>query len=66
MSEPQTELDARSFPDTIGLFATGIAVIVARTGGEVLAMTANAVTAVSLEPLLVMFCPSKRSNMARL
>ena len=28
-------------------------------------MTANAVSSVSLDPMLVMFCPSKRSNLAR-
>jgi len=47
------------------LFATGVAVIVARAGEETLAMTANAVSSVSLDPMLVMFCPSKRSNLAR-
>ncbi len=57
--------DAREFRNTMGLFATGVAVIVARADREVLAMTANAVSSVSLEPMLVMFCPSKRSNLAR-
>jgi flavin reductase (DIM6/NTAB) family NADH-FMN oxidoreductase RutF len=55
----------RVFCDTIGLFATGVAVIVARAEHEVLAMTANAVTSVSLEPMLVMFCPGRKSNLAR-
>ncbi len=57
--------DPRQFRNTIGLFATGVAVIVARAGEETLAMTANAVSSVSLDPMLVMFCPSKRSNLAR-
>jgi flavin reductase (DIM6/NTAB) family NADH-FMN oxidoreductase RutF len=57
--------DARQFRNTIGLFATGVAVIVARADQEVLAMTANAVASVSLDPMLVMFCPSKRSNLAK-
>jgi flavin reductase (DIM6/NTAB) family NADH-FMN oxidoreductase RutF len=57
--------DARQFRNTIGLFATGVAVIVARADQEVLAMTANAVSSVSLDPMLLMFCPSKRSNLAR-
>jgi 3-hydroxy-9,10-secoandrosta-1,3,5(10)-triene-9,17-dione monooxygenase reductase component len=57
--------DARQFRNTIGLFATGVAVIVARAEHEVLAMTANAVSSVSLDPMLVMFCPSKRSNLAQ-
>jgi flavin reductase (DIM6/NTAB) family NADH-FMN oxidoreductase RutF len=60
-----TAPDARQFRNTIGMFATGVAVIVAKAGNEVLAMTANAVSSVSLDPMLVMFCPSKRSNLAR-
>jgi flavin reductase (DIM6/NTAB) family NADH-FMN oxidoreductase RutF len=65
VSEPVPSLDARRFRETMGLFATGVAVIVARSGHEVLAMTANAVSSVSLDPMLVMFCPSKSSNLAR-
>jgi flavin reductase (DIM6/NTAB) family NADH-FMN oxidoreductase RutF len=57
--------DVRRFRDTIGLFATGVAVVVARSDTEVLAMTANAVSSVSLDPMLVMFCAAKQSNMAR-
>jgi len=64
MSGKQTP-DARGFRNVIGLFATGVAVIVARAGEEVHAMTVNAVSSLSLDPLLVMFCPGKKSNMAR-
>jgi len=60
-----SDLDARQFRNTIGLFATGVAVILARADQETLAMTANAVSSVSLDPMLVMFCPSKRSNLAQ-
>jgi flavin reductase (DIM6/NTAB) family NADH-FMN oxidoreductase RutF len=65
VSSAVTSPDPRQFRNTIGLFATGVAVIVARAGEETLAMTANAVSSVSLDPMLVMFCPSKRSNLAR-
>ena len=65
MSDAVTTLDAREFRNTIGLFATGVAVIVARADQEVVAMTANAVSSVSLDPMLVMFCPSKRSKLAQ-
>jgi flavin reductase (DIM6/NTAB) family NADH-FMN oxidoreductase RutF len=61
MSSP----DARAFRETIGLFATGVAVIIARTGAEVLAMTVNAVTSVSLDPMLVLFCPGKKTRFAQ-
>lgn len=65
MSGLASALDAGRFRATMGLFATGVAVIVARANSEVLAMTANSVSSVSLEPPLVMFCPGKKSNMAR-
>jgi flavin reductase (DIM6/NTAB) family NADH-FMN oxidoreductase RutF len=41
-----------------------VAVVVARADHEVLAMTVNAVSSVSLEPMLVMFCPGKHSRLA--
>jgi len=65
MTGTQAGPDRRRFRDTIGLFATGVAVIVAKAGDEAHAMTVNAVCSLSLDPLLVMFCPSKKSNMAR-
>jgi len=49
----------------MGLFPTGVAVIVARAGDETLAMTANAVMSVSLDPMLVMFSPGKRTRLAQ-
>jgi len=57
--------DSRRFRDTMGLFATGVAVVVARADQEVLGMTVNAVSSVSLDPMLVMFCPGKRSRLAK-
>jgi 3-hydroxy-9,10-secoandrosta-1,3,5(10)-triene-9,17-dione monooxygenase reductase component len=57
--------DARRYRDTIGLLTTGVSVIVGRAGEEVFAMTANAVCSVSLEPMLVMFCPGKKTNFAQ-
>ena len=65
MSDEAAPPDARRFREAIGLFATGVTVIVARTDHEVLAMTANAVASVSLDPMLVMFCPGKKSKLAQ-
>jgi flavin reductase (DIM6/NTAB) family NADH-FMN oxidoreductase RutF len=65
MSKIHGPPDARRFRDTVGLFATGVAVVVARADQEVLAMTVNAISSVSLEPMLVMFCPGKKSKLAR-
>jgi flavin reductase (DIM6/NTAB) family NADH-FMN oxidoreductase RutF len=65
MSKAHGPPDARRFRDTMGLFATGVAVVVARADQEVLAMTVNAVSSVSLDPMLVMFCPGKQTKLAR-
>jgi flavin reductase (DIM6/NTAB) family NADH-FMN oxidoreductase RutF len=45
----------------IGSFATGVTVITAAHGQEVRGMTANAVTSLSLEPLLLLICVDKRT-----
>ncbi|HEY3785312.1 MAG TPA: flavin reductase family protein [Steroidobacteraceae bacterium] len=65
MSTTSPPLDARSFRDTLGLFATGVAVIVARAGEEIHAMTVSAVSSLSLDPMLVLFCPGKTTRLAR-
>ena len=57
--------DQRQFRDTMGLFATGVAVIAVPAGDEVQAMTANAVSSVSLDPLLLLFCPAKKSHLSQ-
>src|ERR1700704_1868020 len=54
-------LDARQFREVVGLFATGVTIIVAEVAGQVHAMTANSVTSVSLDPLLMLFCPSRKA-----
>jgi 3-hydroxy-9,10-secoandrosta-1,3,5(10)-triene-9,17-dione monooxygenase reductase component len=58
-------VDARRYRDTVGHFGTGVAVIVGQAGNEHFAMTANAVMSVSLEPLLISFCPGKKTNFSR-
>src|SRR5579872_544571 len=64
MRQPERPVDPRQFRNTIGLFATGVAVIVARAAGEAHAMTVNAVSSVSLDPMLVLFCPGKKTHLA--
>lgn len=65
MSNAPTPLDTRRFRDTIGLFATGVAVVVARAGEEIHAMTVNAVSSLSLDPMLVLFCPGRSTKLAQ-
>ena len=51
-----TPVDPRDFRQVMGLFATGVTVVVTTIDGEPRAMTANAITSVSLDPLLVLVC----------
>jgi flavin reductase (DIM6/NTAB) family NADH-FMN oxidoreductase RutF len=52
-------LDPADFRRVVGRFATGVAVVTAVADGVDHAMTVNAFTSVSLEPLLVLFCAEK-------
>lgn len=59
-----TSIDPQEFRRTIGMFATGVTVITARDGELIHGMTANSVTSVSLDPLLVLVCVDRRARMA--
>ena len=61
-----TRPHAKQFRDVLGLFATGVAVIATEVDGQTHAMTANAVSSLSLEPTLVLFCPAKRARFSQL
>ena len=63
MSEP---IDPRAYRQTIGQFATGVAVVAIEVDGEIHGMTANAITSVSLNPMLILFCVDKHAKMAEL
>lgn len=56
----------RHYRDVIGRFATGVSVLLTEQDGELRGMTANAVTSLSLEPTLLIVCPSKASRFAQL
>jgi flavin reductase (DIM6/NTAB) family NADH-FMN oxidoreductase RutF len=52
--------DLRDFRSTLGQFATGVTVVTTRTPEGVKAgMTANSFTSVSMDPPLVLWCPSR-------
>lgn len=57
------DIDLRQFRRTMGLFATGVTVITVHANGSVHGMTANAVSSVSLDPLLVLVCVGRRARM---
>ena len=52
-------LDSLEYRRVVGRFATGVAVVTAVVDGEHHAMTCNSFTSVSLDPVLVLFCPEK-------
>ena len=60
-ANPAPALEARSFRDALGRFATGVAFVTAAPGGEPAGLIVNSLTSVSLEPPLVSFCPSRDS-----
>lgn len=54
-------VDAALFRETLGRFATGVALITAGAEGTPLGLIANSLAGVSLRPPLVSFCPSRGS-----
>jgi flavin reductase (DIM6/NTAB) family NADH-FMN oxidoreductase RutF len=55
-------VDAQQFRTVIGSFATGVTVITAAADGELHGMTANAVTSLSLDPVMVLICVDKSTH----
>ncbi|MFP5364001.1 MAG: flavin reductase family protein [Thermoleophilia bacterium] len=53
---------ARAFRDTIGRFPTGVAIVTASGPDGPAGMTTNAVTSLSLDPLLLIVCFELRSR----
>lgn len=58
-------MDARAFRDALGLFATGVAVVATELHDQLHAMTANAVSSLSLDPMRVLFCPGKSTKFSK-
>ena len=54
--------DVDLFRRAMGRFATGVTVLTTRTGDHDHAMTASALTSVSLEPLLVLACVEREAR----
>ena len=54
-------VQADRFRETLGRFATGVALITADAGGAPLGLIANSLASVSLSPPLLSFCPSRDS-----
>ncbi|WP_245926316.1 flavin reductase family protein [Sulfoacidibacillus thermotolerans] len=61
-----TALDSTTLRRVLGLFATGVTVIVAGSAERAHAMTANSFTSVSLDPPLILICVQHANKMAGL
>jgi flavin reductase (DIM6/NTAB) family NADH-FMN oxidoreductase RutF len=59
-------LEVGAFRETLGLFTTGVTVVAASTADGIHAMTANAFTSVSLDPMLVLVCVGKQARIGQL
>jgi flavin reductase (DIM6/NTAB) family NADH-FMN oxidoreductase RutF len=55
-------IDAARFRQIIGHFATGVTVITTAHDGWLHGMTANAITSVSLDPLLLLICVDRTAH----
>ena len=55
-------IDAKEYRGIIGQFATGVTVITTAVDGWLHGMTANAITSVSLDPLLLLVCVDKEAH----
>jgi len=58
-------IDAAQFRTVIGHFATGVTVVTTAAGEEMQGMTANAVTSLSLDPLMLLVCVEKNTHTHR-
>ena len=59
---PAAPLDPAAFRRVVGRYATGVTVVTAVLDGLDHAMTANAFTSVSLDPVLVLVCVEKEAR----
>lgn len=60
------QIDPRALRNVLGCYATGVAIITARTpGGEHVGVTVNSFSSVSLDPPLILFSVARNTNVFR-
>jgi 3-hydroxy-9,10-secoandrosta-1,3,5(10)-triene-9,17-dione monooxygenase reductase component len=59
---PVTRVEPDDFRHVLGHFASGITVVTAIDDGEPVGFACQSFTSLSLDPPLVLFCPSKSST----
>lgn len=57
-----TKLDAQRFRQVLGHFCTGVTVVTSVDGGEPVGFACQSFSSLSLDPPLVLFCPSATSS----
>ncbi len=62
----EDSISVHDYRNTISLFATGVSVLIIENKGEVRCMTANAISSLSLEPIQLLVCPSKKAAFSEL
>ncbi len=60
--EEYMTLDPTQYRNIIGQFATGVTIVTTAVDGWLHGMTANAITSVSLDPLLLLVCVDKEAH----
>jgi 3-hydroxy-9,10-secoandrosta-1,3,5(10)-triene-9,17-dione monooxygenase reductase component len=60
-SPPPAVPETRALRDALGRFATGVAMVTAAPEAELIGLIVNSLTSVSLDPPLILFCPSRGS-----
>jgi 3-hydroxy-9,10-secoandrosta-1,3,5(10)-triene-9,17-dione monooxygenase reductase component len=61
-NEIDLRIDGERFRNVLGHLPTGVTVVTAHYRGGPVGMSSNSVTSVSLDPPLILFCPSRTSK----
>ena len=62
MTKSDKDISVDQYRRIMGNFATGVTIVTTVHDGSIGGMTANAITSVSLEPMLLLFCADKRTR----
>ena len=62
MTKSDKDISTDQYRRIMGHFATGVTIVTTAHDGRIAGMTANAITSVSLEPMLLLFCADKRTR----
>ncbi|CUU59783.1 NADH-FMN oxidoreductase RutF, flavin reductase (DIM6/NTAB) family [Parafrankia irregularis] len=61
-TDSRQPVDEARFRDVVSRFASGVVVVTAQVDGQPVGLTCQSFTSLSLDPPMVLFCPSKTST----